>query len=83
MGLVDRVVPTGTAEAAARELAEQLVHHPQAALRHDRLSVYEQWELPYDHALANEFDHGLEALEAGEHLGAAQRFLKRRDTPGG
>ena len=78
MGLVDRVVPSGTAEAAAVELAGELASLPQAALRHDRLSVYEQWELPYDHALANEFDHGLEALESGEHLAGAQRFLQER-----
>jgi enoyl-CoA hydratase len=77
IGLVDRVVPPGGALEAAQDLARALAAFPQAALRHDRLSVYEQWELPYDHALANEFDHGLEALESGEYLAGARRFLAR------
>jgi enoyl-CoA hydratase len=40
----------------------------------DRLSAYEQWDLPYDAALANEYRRGLEALVAGESLAGATRF---------
>ena len=42
MGLVNRVVETGEALAAAQELAAGIAVHPQACLRHDRLSLLEQ-----------------------------------------
>src|SRR5437764_941240 len=41
-GLVDRVVPAGQARAAAEDLARELAALPQACLRSDRLSAYEQ-----------------------------------------
>lgn len=72
MGLVSRVVPTGTARAAAEELARQLAEFPQAAMRGDRLSAYEQWDLDLKSALANELAHGMRALE--EALAGARRF---------
>ena len=44
MGLVNRVVPSpAQALAAARELAARDRRPPQTCLRHDRLSVLEQW----------------------------------------
>src|SRR6202023_2084586 len=43
IGLADRVVPVGTALAAAQELARQLAALPQTCMRSDRLSSYEQW----------------------------------------
>jgi enoyl-CoA hydratase len=42
MGLVNRLVPAGEAEAAAVGLARQLAAFPQGALRGDRMSSYEQ-----------------------------------------
>ena len=39
MGLVNRVVPTGTSLAAAQELAAALARFPQTCLREDRLSA--------------------------------------------
>ena len=42
-------------------------------MRHDRLSAYEQHDLPLDEALANELRHGMVALEH-EALGGAARF---------
>jgi len=62
IGLADRVVPTGTARAAAEELAHTLAALPAECLRHDRLSVYEGLDLPHDAAMANEFRHGLVSL---------------------
>jgi enoyl-CoA hydratase/carnithine racemase len=73
IGLANRVVPRGTARAAAEELAAQLARFPQLCLRHDRLSACEQHDLPLDEALANELRHGLVALEH-EALGGAARF---------
>jgi enoyl-CoA hydratase len=72
MGLVTRVVPTGTARRAAEELAGQLAAFPQAALRGDRLSAYEQWDLDLNSALANELAHGVQALD--EAVAGARRF---------
>ncbi|HTE51017.1 MAG TPA: crotonase/enoyl-CoA hydratase family protein [Kofleriaceae bacterium] len=72
MGLVNRVVPVGTARAAAEELALELAALPQEALRGDRLSAYEQWDLERADALANELAHGMRALEEG--VAGARRF---------
>ncbi len=72
MGLVNRVVPKGQARQAAEELARELAKFPQACLRNDRLSAYEQGDLSLDEALANEFKRGLDALAAGGQTGAAE-----------
>jgi enoyl-CoA hydratase len=42
-------------------------------MRGDRLSAYEQFDLSFDSAIANEFNHGLAALEAETESGA-RRF---------
>jgi enoyl-CoA hydratase len=73
IGLANRVVPTGTAREAAAALAAQLADVPQLCMRHDRLSAYEQHDLPLDAALANELRHGAVALER-EALAGAARF---------
>jgi enoyl-CoA hydratase len=74
MGLVNRLVPSGTTLEAARELAGEIATRPQAALRHDRLSSYEQWSLSLEQALANEYHHGVAALESGELLSGLERY---------
>ena len=73
MGLVDRVVPTGTTRQAAEALAHQLSELPQACLRQDRLSLLEQHGLSEDEAMANELRHGLVSLRSGA-LEGIQRF---------
>lgn len=72
MGLVNRVVPPGQAQTAAIELARELARLPQACLRNDRLSAYEQFDLSLEDAFANEFEHGLASLAAGAQAGAAR-----------
>jgi enoyl-CoA hydratase len=62
MGLVNRVVPRGTARAAAERLAADLAARPQACLRSDRLSAIESLSLSRDDAMVNEFTHGLASL---------------------
>lgn len=74
MGLANRVVPKGTARAAAEELAAQLAAFPQMTMRADRRSAYESLALPLDEAIANEFKHGFEALMSGEALDGARAF---------
>ena len=76
IGLANRVVADGEARQAAEALAMELVNFPQACLRHDRLSVHEQWGLTQDMAIDNEFRHGLATLESGEWLDGAKRFGK-------
>ncbi|MDO8520415.1 MAG: crotonase/enoyl-CoA hydratase family protein [Deltaproteobacteria bacterium] len=74
MGLVNRIVSKGTARKAAEELAITLAAFPQKCMRGDRLSAYEQFDLPFEKALQNEFRHGLQALE--EALAGAKKFSK-------
>jgi enoyl-CoA hydratase len=74
IGLVNRVVPHGTALDAAQRLAHGLAELPQGCLRSDRISVHEQWSLPMDDALRNETDHGVAVIESGETLDGARRF---------
>lgn len=72
MGLANRVVPTGTARAAAEALAHELCRFPQVTMRRDRLSAIEQAGLDVPAAIANEFAHGSHALQAA--LEGAARF---------
>jgi enoyl-CoA hydratase len=74
MGLANRLVPAGEALSAATDLAAEIAAKPQAALRNDRLSSYEQWSLPLEEALANEFRHGMATLETGELFGGLDRY---------
>jgi enoyl-CoA hydratase len=66
MGLANRLVPPGEALAAALELAKDLAARPQAALRSDRLSSYEQWSMSLDEALMREYEYGMATLQTGE-----------------
>jgi len=73
MGLVNRVVPSGTARAAAEELALVLAGFPQECLRNDRLSVLDQARLEEPDALGVEYAHGVRSL-AADALDGAARF---------
>jgi enoyl-CoA hydratase len=72
MGLVDRVVPRGQARAAAEELGRQIAGFPPQAMRADRRSAYQQWDLDLPSALHNELGHGSRALP--EAVAGARRF---------
>jgi enoyl-CoA hydratase len=72
IGLANRVVPAGTARAAAEELARTIAAFPQTCLRQDRLSVLEQAGLSEQDALAGELGHGLVSLRADALAGAAR-----------
>lgn len=77
MGLVNRVVPPGTARAAAEAWAAEIAALPQLCMRNDRLSAYEQASMSLDEALGNELRHGLASLAADAAEGAG-RFVARR-----
>jgi enoyl-CoA hydratase len=73
IGLVNRVVPTGTALTAAKELAGQIAAFPQLCLRSDRASARGQWSLPESEAITVELEHGIPTLLA-ESLDGAAKF---------
>jgi len=74
MGIANRLVPPGRALPEAIALAREIASRPQAALRHDRLSSYEQWSLTLDQALLGEFHHGIAAIESGELRSGLDRY---------
>jgi enoyl-CoA hydratase len=81
IGLVHRVVPTGTARAEAEALGRQLAAFPQAALRGDRRSALEADALGDEAAMANELRLGVAALAEG--AAGAVRFASGRGRHGG
>jgi enoyl-CoA hydratase len=82
MGLANRVVPKGMARAEAERLAAEIARFPQTCLRHDRMSAYEQWDLAYDQAIANEFAHGRKVMATGETVKGAARFAAGKGRGG-
>ena len=74
IGLANRVVARGTARQEAEALARGIAAFPQTCMNGDRLSAYEQWSLPFDAALRNEYERGMKAIESGEAIGGAARF---------
>jgi enoyl-CoA hydratase len=74
MGLVNRVVPPGTALAAASAWATEIAALPQVCLRNDRRSAVDQWSLSVPDALLHETRLGLDSLASGEALEGAARF---------
>src|SRR6476469_955101 len=74
MGLANRMVPPGESLAAALALAHEIAARPQAALRSDRLSSYEQWSLSLADALSNEFEHGMATVRTGELFGGLEDY---------
>jgi enoyl-CoA hydratase len=74
IGLINRCVPDGEALTIALELAQKLSSFPQTAMRQDRLSVIEQWDLREEQAIANEISHGLVTVASGETASGAKNF---------
>ncbi|MEF3365305.1 crotonase/enoyl-CoA hydratase family protein [Methylocystis sp. 9N] len=59
IGLVNRVVPAGSARAEAIKLAHSVASLPAAALKLDRMAVLRQWSLREEDALDCEFSEGI------------------------
>ena len=72
MGLANRVVPEGTARAAAEQLAADIARFPQACMRADRATALIQWGMSDTAALRTEFDRGQATLL--EAVAGAARF---------
>ena len=82
IGLANRVVEAGEALVAAKALATKLCAFPQQCMRNDRLSAYEQWNLPLDQALSNEFTRGIETINSKETEIGAKRFASGKGRHG-
>lgn len=74
MGVANRLTEPGDALAEARAMAHQLADFPQRCMRSDRRSSYEQWDLPFDAAMARETELGLEVIRSRETQEGAARF---------
>ena len=74
MGLANRIAPKGEALSEAQKLAAEIARFPQATLRGDRKSAYEQVGLELSVALANEFAIGVRSLDAARD--GAARFAQ-------
>ncbi len=74
IGLANRVVDDGGSRNAAIALAQQLAALPQACMRSDRRSAYEQFGMNLEDALGNEFALGMSTIESGESFAGAARF---------
>ncbi|MBV7266079.1 crotonase/enoyl-CoA hydratase family protein [Erythrobacter ani] len=74
-GLVNRLVEDGKALGTAYALAHQMSAFPQTCLRSDRQSMFEQWDLSEQEAIANEIRHGLRTIASGETLSGADSFV--------
>lgn len=73
-GLVNRVCEPGTALETAVALAHDIASFPQACMNSDRRSLLDQWDVPFQAALANEFRLGMSAVDSGETEEGAGRF---------
>ncbi|MBF0493021.1 MAG: crotonase/enoyl-CoA hydratase family protein [Deltaproteobacteria bacterium] len=82
MGLANRIAEDGKAREIAEQLAADLIRFPQACLRHDRLSAYEQFDMPLPQALLNEFNHGMQAIQSGEIIFGVENFTKGKGRVG-
>jgi enoyl-CoA hydratase/carnithine racemase len=74
MGLANRLVPKGTALAAAVKLGREIAAFPQRCMRADRMSSYVQWSLDLPAALLNETRTGFEVVQHGDMLEGVKRF---------
>jgi enoyl-CoA hydratase len=74
IGLANRVVPAGTARAAAEALAAEIAAFPQTCLRQDRLSTLDQEALTEEEALRGELAHGRISLASPEIAAGVGQF---------
>jgi enoyl-CoA hydratase len=74
IGLINELAEDGQALVRALALAQTLCAFPQTAMRNDRMSSIEQWELSAPAAIANEVSRGLETIASGEASAGSARF---------
>jgi enoyl-CoA hydratase len=77
IGLVDRLVPAGTALDAAVELAEDIAAFPWRCVMNDRRAVYDGLGLGVADALANEDRLGREVIFGDDFAAGVARFAEQ------
>jgi enoyl-CoA hydratase len=82
IGLVNRLTEPGKALEAAISLATDVAAFPRRCMLSDRASTYEQWDLPWTEALANETRRGIEVIDSGETIEGASRFASGKGRHG-
>ena len=82
MGLANRVVPKGQAREEAERIALQIAKFPQTCMRNDRMSAIEQWDLPFDQAMLQEFEYGRKSMKGGASVAGARRFADGKGRGG-
>jgi enoyl-CoA hydratase len=76
---ISRAGPVTTVMISRPEaLAAEIARFPQDCLRGDRASVYAQWELPLDAALAHEFQLGMRVIDRGGAQRGALEFIQTK-----
>ncbi len=75
-GLINRTCEPGAALETALTLAREIAAFPQTCMRSDRRSLLEQWDMPFEKALANEFRLGMETVSSGETATGAGHFAR-------
>lgn len=73
IGLCERIVPDGTVREGAEELAHEIARFPQACVRADRTSIYDQHDKELWHAMQGEWSGGLDIINQ-EGIAGAGRF---------
>ncbi|RLB39616.1 MAG: enoyl-CoA hydratase, partial [Deltaproteobacteria bacterium] len=56
--------------------AAQIAGFPWRCVLSDRRSAYEQWNLPFEAAMRNEFRLGFATIQSGETVNGASRFAR-------
>lgn len=74
IGLINRIVPEGSARKEAEALARTIAAFPQICLRSDRRALREGVGAPTDEAMRREFELGIETIASGETMAGVERF---------
>jgi enoyl-CoA hydratase len=84
IGLVERVVDAGRAEAEARAMAGVIVSRGPVAVREAKAAIDEGLDLPLDAGLGREMDGSERVFASADLLEGAHAFLEKRapDFPG-
>lgn len=82
IGLVDRVVPKGTAREAAEALAREIAAFPWTCVKNDRRSTYDALDLDFASAMRRETELGMDTLSSPEMIEGVMRFLAGRGRGG-
>ena len=82
MGLANRLTEHGMALEGALTLAREICSFPQACMRSDRQSSYDQWSMSLPEALKHETVLGREIIDSGETKEGAARFASGKGRHG-